>query len=220
MICSPSQLSWPLCHHSNGPSLPSPNLSDFFEFFFLPPCSCLVFPVVGEYLLIFCFIFLFCLFFYFLCFFSIGAVFVAVSTCGQFIIPQLCWNTGIASWFLALILFIGVRYVFTIRLILRRYSLGIVLCICLWPIWWPFCSEVLVWCFVYLLYCCTGGPRLTNTWTYEPTLIRYFYYYLLLLLLFLMSDIWTFRISVWKSSHVQDQCQEIEPHVHTATADA
>ena len=38
---------------------------------------------------------------------------------------------------MAFILFIGVRYVFRFSSVLRRYSLVIVLRICLWHIWWP-----------------------------------------------------------------------------------
>ena len=68
MICSPSQLSWPLCHHSNGPSLPSPNLSSFFEFFFtflllsrFPSCRWISVDIL-------LYIFILSIF-YFLCFF-------------------------------------------------------------------------------------------------------------------------------------------------------
>ena len=62
---------------------------------------------------------------------------LSISDWGQFTILQLYQNTGTASWFVALILFLGERYIFRISFVIRKYSLVIVLCICLCHIWWP-----------------------------------------------------------------------------------
>ena len=60
-----------------------------------------------------------------------------ISNCGQFIIAQLYWNTGTASWLIALFFFLGERDDLRMSRILRRDSLLIILCIFLCCTWGP-----------------------------------------------------------------------------------